>query len=225
MPPVVERLKGVLPTGRDSDESDIRQLAMTATSDVSIFLTRDERILSRATQIERTVSVNVMHPDELIVRLDQFTDREAYHPVAVSGSNLGWRRVGGDDVAKFRSGDDLLGPHERKWRFKNQLDKALSHPKIWRTEALWLDGALVALRSLRSEGCRLVAALCRASRGRTQEMFTEYAAASLIHEAITRGAFAVEVELHGVAPEAIKQLVRLGFVDIFRLGFQRQASA
>ncbi len=213
MQAVVKRLESILPSDRPSEESDIRQLAMTATSDVYIFLTRDEGILNRAAQIKCVASVDVMHPDELIVRLDQFTDSDAYQPVAVSGSNLGWRRVVANEVAKFRSGDDLLGTHEKKWRYKRQLDKALSHPKIWRTEALWSEDRLLALRSLRCDGGRLVAGLCRASRGRAQEMFTEYAAATLIHEAVSRGCLAVEIEPHGAVPEARMQLTRLGFAD------------
>ena len=211
---MVERLERILPSDRPSEESDIRQLAMTATSDVSIFLTRDEDILNKAAQIKCVASVDVMHPDELIVRIDQFIDSDAYQPVAVSGSSLRWRRVGDDEVTRFRSGKDLLGPHERKGRFNNQLDRALSHPKIWRTEALWSEDRLLALRSLRCEGRRLVACLCRASRGRTQGMLTEYVAASLIQEAVSRGCCAVEVEPHGTTPEAKGQLTHLGFVNM-----------
>ena len=210
---MVEHLERLLPSDRPSEESDIRQLAMTATSDVSIFLTRDEDILNKAAQIKCVASVDVMHPDELIVRIDQFIDSDAYQPVSVSGSSLQWRRVGDDEVARFRSGNDLLGPHERKGRFKDQLDKALSHPKIWRTEALWSEDRLLALRSLRY-GRRLVACLCRASRGRAQGMLTEYVAASLMQEAVSRGCCAVAIEPHGTTPEAREQFTHLGFMDV-----------
>jgi len=214
MTAVVKRLERILPAGRPSEESDIRQLAMTATSDVSIFLTRDEGILNKAAQIKRVASVDVMHPEELIVRLDQFIYGDAYQSVAVSGWSIRWRRIGDDEVAGFRSRDDLLGPHERKRRFKGQLDKALSHPEIWRTEALWSDDRLLALRSMRRDGGRLIACLCRASRGGTQGMLTEYVAASLIHEAVSRGCCTVEVEPDGTTPEARIELKRLGFTDV-----------
>ena len=213
MPAMVEGLKTILPSDRAREESDIRQLAMTATSDVTVFLTRDEGLLGKAAQIKDVTSVDVLHPDELIVRLDQYADSDAYQPVAVSGSNLAWRRVGDDEVAGLRSRDDLLGPHERKRHFVSQLDKALTHPKTWRTEALWSEETLLALRSLRRDGSRLVTGLCRASRGRSQELFTEYAAASLIHEAVGNGCRAVAVEPHGTTPEARERFTRLGFVD------------
>lgn len=214
VPRVVKRLERILPSDRPSKESDIRQLAMTATSDVSIFLTRDEGILRKAARIKSEASVDVMHPDQLIVRLHQFTDSDAYRPEAVSGSNLGWRRVEDNEIAKLRNEDDFLGTGERKWRFRDQLDKALSHPNIWRTEALWSEDRLLALRSLRCDGRHLVVRLCRASRGKDQGIFTEYVAASLIHEAVGRACSTVEVEPDGTTPEAKAQLTRLGFVDV-----------
>ena len=214
MAAMVKSLEGILPSSRPSEESDIRQLAMTATSDATVFLTRDEGLLGRATQIKSVTAVDVMHPDQLIVRLDKVADSDAYRAVAVSGSRMAWRRVGDGEVARFRSRADLLGRHERKRHFVGQLDEALSHPRSWRTEALWSEGTLVALRSLRRNGDRLVAGLCRAARGPAQALFTEYAAASLLHEAVSLGCFAVEVEPHATAPEARDELARLGFVDI-----------
>ena len=165
MTAVVKRLERILPSDRPSEESDIRQLAMTATSNVSIFLTQDEGILKKAAQIKCVASVDVMHPEELIVRLDQFIYGDAYQSVAVSGWSIRWRRVGDDEVAGFRSRDDFLGPHERKWRFKGQLDKALSHPEIWQTEAL-VGGGVLPLRSA-DDGFRLVSREC------AQEGFVE----------------------------------------------------
>ena len=214
MPDIVKALEGILPSYRPSEESDIRQIAMTATSDVTVFVTRDEGLLGKAPQIKDVTSVDVLHPDELIVRLDQFADSNAYQLVPVSGSSLAWRRVGDDEVARLRSGEDLLGPHERRWHFVGQLDSALSHPRSWQTEALWSEERLVALRSLRCDGRRLVVGLCRAARGSAQGLFTEYAAASLMHEAVSRGCCTVEVEPHGTNPEAREEWTRLGFFDV-----------
>ena len=45
-------------------------------------------------------------------------------------------------------------------------------------------------------------------------MLTEYVAASLIHEAVSRGCCTVEVEPDGTTPEARIQLGRLGFADV-----------
>ena len=213
MPAMVKGLEGILPSDRASEESDIRQIAMTATSDVSVFLTRDEGLLAKAKQIKGVTSVDVLHPDELIVRLDKFADRDAYQPIPVSGSALAWRRIGDDEVARLRGRDDLLGPHERKRHFVDQLDKALSHPRTWRTEALWSENTLLALRSWRRDGDRLLAGLCRAARGHAQGLFTDYAAASLIHEAVDSGYCAVAIEPGGTTPEALGRFAQLGFVD------------
>ena len=213
MQAIIKDLKRILPSGRPREESDIRQIAMTAASDVAVFLTRDEGLLDRAGQIKSVTAVDVMHPDQLIVRLDEVADGDAYRPMAVSGSSIAWRRVVDAEVAGLRRGHDLLGPHERKGHFVGQLDKALSQPKEWRTEGLWSEDARVALRSLqRRDGC-LVAALCRATSGPGQRLFIEYAAASLLHEAVGLGCREVRVEPHAIAPEAVDKLTHLGFVD------------
>lgn len=214
MATTVASLERILPSVRPSQQSDIRQLAMVATSDVSVFLTRDKGLLDRATQINNAIAVDVMHPDQLIVRLDELVDRDAYQPVAVSGSRLAWRRVGEREVSMLRSSGEFLGPHERKLHFMGQLDKALSQPRKWRTEGLWSEGALVALRSLQRSDDRLIVGLCRATRGPAQALFIEYATASLLHEAVSLGCGAVEVEPHGTAPEAKEAFMRLGFMDV-----------
>lgn len=214
MATTVASLESILPSARPSQQSDIRQLAMVANSDLSVFLTRDQDLLDRTTQIKSTIAVDVMHPNQLIVRLDEIADSYAYEPVAVSGSRLAWRRVGEREVSMLRSSDEFLGPHERKPRLMGQLERALSQPKTWRTEGLWSEGALVALRSLQRSGDRLIVGLCRAARGRVQGLTIEYAIASLLHEAVSLGCSAVEVEPHGTAPEAREEFVRLGFMRV-----------
>ena len=214
MPAVVKRLERILRSARPREQSDILQIAMTASSDVTIFLTCDRGLLDKAARIKRVTSVDVMHPNELIVSLDQFMDRDAYQPVVVSGSSMAWRRVGDGEVAGFRSRDDFLGRHERKLHFISQLDSALNHPRSCRTEALWSEERPVALRSLRCDGRRLVVGLCRAARGSAQGLFTEYAAASLMHEAVSRGCCTVEVEPHGANPDAREVWDSLGFFDV-----------
>ena len=215
-PNVVRALERILPTNRASERSDIRQLAMTATSDVSIFLTRDERLLRKAVEIDTAVRVEVAHPNELLVRLHHFNDASAYRSVEVSGLNLVWRRVDENDAAWIRDeGHDLLGrKDERKGEFKARLDKVLSHPAEWNTDALWSGDEIVALRSVRYEGDRLVVGLCRTTRMRKRRMFSEYVAASLIQEAVRCGATVVEVQSRATTLDAIESFEHLGFVTV-----------
>lgn len=215
-PNMVRALERILPANRASEKSDIRQLAMTATSEVSTFLTRDERLLRKAVEIDDAVRIKVAHPNELLVRLHHFNDASSYRSVEVSGLNLVWRRVNENDAARVRSdGHDLLGRRdEKKSEFKARLDKILSHPDEWNTDALWSGDEMAALRSMRHEGKRLVVGLCRTTRKRKQKMFSEYAAASLIQEAVRCGATVVEVQPRATNPEAIESFRHLGFVTV-----------
>ena len=225
MPDVVHRLRHVLPSSRRSQESDIRQLAMTATSSINVFLTRDELLLRRAPEIKRLTAVEVLHPYKLIVRLDEFTDRDSYKPIQVSGMDLGWRKVGEADASTLPV-HDFLGPHERKSRLKGRLDIALSHPHVWRTEGLWSGDTLVAIRSTKSDdGRALVVGVCRAARGREGSMFTEYAITSVVHEAIEHGYELVRLESGSTTHEATAQLARLGFTEIDDGRFVRDCPA
>ena len=213
MPDVVQSLKRVLPSSTRSQESDIRQLAMTATSNVKVFLTRDEALLRKAAEIKSLAAVEVLHPNKLIVRLDEFTDRDSYNSTPVSGMNLAWRRVGEADASALPV-HYFLGPHERKSRLKEQLDMALSHPHVWRTEGLWSGDTLVAIRSMKHDDRgALVVGLCRASRGRAASMFTDYAIGSVVHEAVDQGYDLVELEPGSTTPEAMAQLAQLGFTE------------
>ena len=225
MPDVEQDLKRILPSSTRSQESDIRQLAMTATSTINVFLTRDEPLLRKAPQIKSLTAVEVLHPYKLIVRLDEFTDRESYNPMPVSGMNLAWRKVGEADASALPI-HGFLGPHERKSRLKGRLDTALSNPHVWRTEGLWSGDTLVAIRSTKhDDGGALVVGLCRASRGRESSMFTKYAIASVVHEAVDRGYELVSLEPGSTTPEVCKELARLGFTDVDDERFVRDCPA
>ena len=214
MSDVAQILKRVLPSSTRSQESDIRQLAMTAASDVEVFLTRDEALLRKAPEIKILAAVEVLHPFRLIVRLDEFTNGDSYSPAPVSGTSLAWRKFGEVDTSALPV-DRFLGPHERKSRLKERLATVLSHPHVWRTEGLWSGDTLTTIRSTKQDRHhgRLVVGICRASRGPDQPLFTEYAVESLVHEALDRGYDLVELEPGSTTPEATAQLARIGFME------------
>lgn len=208
-------LQQILPSARKSQRSDIRQVAMTSASDVSVFLTRDERLLGKAAEINRVASVEVMHPNRMIVRLAEFTESESYTPSPVSGLDLAWSRVREGDVASLAI-ETLLGPHERKGVLKARLDGVLSNPQIWRTEGLWSGTVLMAVRSIkkRDQQCRLVVGVCRARRGERRAFFNEYAIASVVHEAVRLDHPTVQLERDSITPEAADVARRLGFTPM-----------
>lgn len=211
---VVEQdLRRILPSSTASQKSDIRQIAITADSNVNIFLTRDEGLLAKAPEIERIASVDVLHPYQLIVRLDEFTDSDSYNPAPVSGMDLAWRKVTEVEAAALPMGE-FLGSRERKARLKERLDTVLANPRTWRTEGLWSEDSLIAIRSVKYDGQRdrLVVGLCRASRAAERQLFTEYAIASVVSEAVEKGFPMIELVNDSTTPEAVEAALRLDFV-------------
>ena len=225
MAAVEQDLRQTLPFSTASQRSDIRQIAMTATSNVNIFLTRDERLLAKATEIKQITSVDILRPYQLIVRLDEFTDSESYKSTPVSGIGLAWRKLAAAEATALPVGE-LLGLHERKAGLKGRLDTVLANPRTWRTEALWLEDTLVALRSVRYDRRRdrLVVGLCRAARGAAGRSFTEYAIASAAGEAVEEGFSAIELVDDSITPEAVEAALRLDFVAT-DVGFVRYCPA
>ncbi|NES22229.1 MAG: N-acetyltransferase, partial [Symploca sp. SIO3E6] len=80
----------------DSDASDWRQLARTIGSDIKVafFVTRDTRLLE---EIEETIyqefGLLIIHPIDLIIRLDELRRETEYQPIRLAGTKIERRRV------------------------------------------------------------------------------------------------------------------------------------
>jgi len=80
----------------DSEASDFRQLARTIGSDIKVafFVTRDTRLLE---EIEETIyqefGLLIIHPVDLIIRLDELRRETEYQPIRLAGTNIERRRV------------------------------------------------------------------------------------------------------------------------------------
>ena len=217
MQAVEASLERILPSSTQNQKSDIRQIAMTAASKVDIFLTLDTLLLKNANKIASLADVEVLEPNKLIVRLDEFTNKESYNPKPVSGMGLSWRKMREADTSAGLVGD-LLGPQEKKRNLKDRLNSVLSHPQIWSTEVLWAGETMAAIRSMRLDGQNgcLVVGLCRALRslqGPDHLLFTDYAIASVLGEAVQRGYDSVLLEHDSTTPETTDRLPRLGFTE------------
>ena len=206
-------LRSVLPSKTDSEISDIRQLAMAAASPVSVFVTGDERIRKASIAIQKVIGLRVIDPTQVIGELHRIVDRDSYAATALSGSRLAWRRLSREDLPRGKV-INFLGPHERKSRFEALVNEALARPDLWRSEGLWSDTDLVAIRALRfrPEDRLIEVALCRAARGSEQQLLTQFVAASTLYEAVGRRYDTVRLRPHSIAPAAGPEVSEMGFV-------------
>ena len=86
-------LKTFLPSTSISQQSDIRQLAKAAASEVKIFVTQDRAILNKSDEIADRVSLQVVSPTELIIRLHELSEKQSYAPTRIAGFELQWQRL------------------------------------------------------------------------------------------------------------------------------------
>ena len=208
-------LRGILPSSTARHISDIRHLAKTAASPVQIFVTRDGPLLRAAEDIKRLTDVDVLDPTELVISLDELDNRGSYAPETVAGVGLEWRRLTREELATFPTGR-FLAPGERKSHFDRMLRESLAQPRLWRTEALWSDGNLVAARAMRydDESRRLSVKLCRASYMGAHDLYQQFMIASILYEAARRGGGEIRLLPDSLAPDAVDQLSPFDFVKV-----------
>jgi len=87
------------------DAADQRQIARTLGSGASLFVTRDEPLLSRATELYKTFGLTVVRPSQLIGRFDELRNRNEYQRDRLVGSAMMVERISGaaaDSLEPFR---------------------------------------------------------------------------------------------------------------------------
>jgi len=207
-----ETLKDILPSSTDSQLSDIRHLAKTAASDISIFLTRDEGILRRSDRIYRTINLRIMRPHELIVKQHQFLYSQAYRPIHVSGVALRWHRLSVDSLASF-SFQPFLMQGEGVRKFRQILNPFLTEPQYYISEVLSDGDHDIAIR-VRENGDKIltlhVARL--ASPLDNRPLFGRFLIFNAVTMAVEGNHEAVKIKASSVNVELVPHLVEMGFL-------------
>jgi len=140
-----EILRKILPYDTDSSKSDIHHLAKTAASDITTFVTKDERLLKNAKAIKSLTEVNVLHPTEIIKTIDETSHPHLYSPIRVNGLKLCWRKTQDKDF-KTDSFHYLQKQDENKGRLLEKIRLYLSYPQRYQCETLWDDDKMLAIR-------------------------------------------------------------------------------
>ena len=221
-------LKTILPSNSARSLSDIRQLSKTAAAGVEYFVTRDRRLLRERQRIADITSLQVLSPAELIVRVHELSDRQAYIPERVSGLSLEWRRLGSSELDSFPF-ESFLVPNERKGELKGRLEHYLANPNRYSCEILWSEGAFVAIRIREYHDDRSVAVhLARAASSKDRQLFEVFLIADCIRRAIDTNIEMVEFKDIGTSSRLASDLLEMGFIasgkSFVRFCFTRQFS-
>ena len=206
-----DRLRAILPDRTPSQVSDIRHLAKAASSDVNVFVTRDQPLLRKAQNIADLTNLRVLSPTQLIIELHELLERQAYGPDRISGLRLGWYRFTARDHASLPV-DSFLSEGEGQRQLREVLDRYLERPSDYRCELLKAEGNDVAIRITPTtpKGAFTVP-LARVARTADRSLFGRFLIADTVAKAVDKNQDMVEFELSGITPSLIPDLMEMGF--------------
>ena len=204
-------LQRMLPSNTQSQVSDINHLAKAASSDVRMFITRDDALLRRASEIRSSVGVHVLGPTELILRLSELSGKHVTTSERVAGLSLEWRRLTAQEFAQFPFGR-FLEKGERLSLLRRRLERLLARPNP-ALEVLWSEDHPIAFRVLTHEGPKSLAiALARTTLSEDQAFFGSFLMADVVYRAVRDGMEMVSFETQAVPSSLTTGLSEMGFI-------------
>ena len=206
-----DSLNRILPTRTPSQRSDINHLAKAASSDIGVFVTRDQRILNRADEIANLVGLHALSPIELVIRLHELSETNAQEPDRVSGLNLQWRRFSSEEFSNFPF-DRFLKQGEAFRQLRDRVGSLLADPELHDVEVLWLGDEPVALRGLAHETNRaLTITLGRIRRTSDGALFGRFLISDAVYRAARMGLELINLDISSIPTDPIQGLTDMGF--------------
>ena len=207
-------LRGILPHRTPSQDSDVRHLAKAASSDVNVFVTRDQAIQRKAQDIADLTNLRVLSPTDLIIELHELLEGQLYSPDRVAGYRLGWYRFTARDRASLQLAS-FINEGEGQRKLRGVLDHYLERPNDYRCDLLKSEGEYVAIRitTTTPEGAMNVP-LARVARTADRSLFGRFLIADTIAKAVDDNRDMVEFESNGLTPSLVPDLLEMGFTKL-----------
>lgn len=212
---IVPHLRALYPKSvllNQRDESDIRHLANTIAAGVRFFVTRDEGLLDKSSEVLQQFDVHVFSPTELVSHLDWISREQAYQPLRLEGSSVSTRR------AEAQMLESLVlafcdAPSERRMDFRTCLEKCLSDPRRHEVKvSCSSDGTQLALVALNPSSIEeWVLPLIRHTKQELGPTVLRHQLMSVVREAVTNGAQLLRVEDMGITSSVETALDEVGF--------------
>ena len=144
-----DTLRAVLPYRTEQERSDVHHLAMVASSDVRIFVSRDERLLKNAGHIRALTGIRVLNPTQILLEVHQRSVNESPSPDRIGGPGVEWRPFSPGELAQF-PWDRFLDPKERVSQLRTRVEALIVDTKN-SVEVLWAGGDPLAFRVLEEQ--------------------------------------------------------------------------
>ena len=205
-------LREFLPSHKPSQESDIRQLAKAAASNVNTFVTNDSRLLKKSEDIANRTGLEVVDPVSLIIRLHELSEKETYAQDRIAGLNLYWCRFTSDDLASFPF-DSFLERQETKGKFREKLKSLIARPNYYECELLRSKNEIIALRVLTNSSDKILSTpLARVALSADRSLFGRFLIADTVSKAVEKNLDMVKFEASALTPSLIPILLEMGFI-------------
>lgn len=163
--------------------SDARHLAQAVAAGETCFLTRDEEVIEKAGDLREKFNLDVLHPLDLVQRLDRIHDEQRYVPALLRDRQLRMVRVSPTEVDEVAATFPVQG--ERKSEFIRRARTHLADPRCCELLAVVDGQERLALLALERRGDRAldIAMLRIAVRGGIAETLRRHLVWSVVEQA------------------------------------------
>ncbi|MCR5040430.1 MAG: GNAT family N-acetyltransferase [Bacteroidales bacterium] len=120
---MARELKNILTGRTDNDESDRKQVATCIAAGIPYFITYDAEIIKKKVEIEDSYDIEILTPQEFLIKIDQLLHSEKYSPVLLQG--VAWHTMSKPDSKGFQQCVEsfrAVKMRERKLDFENAVN-------------------------------------------------------------------------------------------------------
>ena len=206
-------LRTLLPARRPSDISDIWQIAKTASSDAEVFVTADDGILRKASEIEDVTNTRIVSPVSLVLEIHQRLETRIYSLSPISGQTLILRRLTAKDLSEVEKIFSEDG--EKRGIFRRSIQRYLARPTLYECNVLMSSDQYLAVM-VQSEKTRgpLTISLARVPRSANRQYpIEQFLIADSMSTAVSRGLMGVRFRAEGHSVRLVHHLFEMGFVE------------
>lgn len=193
----------------ESQASDIRELAWAIAGEVDYFVTRDERLLGIAEELEDQLSLTVLRPTTLVAKFDELINGSAYHPRRFEGSRLTLRPASQRSEAELVDAYLDFAANEKKTPFINTLRGALANNPREVIEVVGPNHEPLVLYQTITRPGVVELPILRVSRSRLAPTLLRHLLTTLTTS--SRGAILKITEVH-MSPKVELALAHTGFI-------------
>ena len=198
------------------DESDLRQVARAIGGEAQYMVTRDGPLLSLAADIEESSDLRVLHPADLITKLDEIRRESVYQPARFLGSSVEIRAIHGEDASSLSSMVVQTSLREKKKSLESHIRRFVSQPDLYNSRVIIIDSkpaACVVVLVSDAAPKTVAVPLLRSAIGPSAATVIRQLVRLVIRESCRDGAEVIRVEDDFVSNETESALYEFGFAQ------------